>query len=102
MGKLNLYRQGDIFIVKTDSIPTEAKEQEAGIIVRGEVTGHTHRISDGAKAALMVAAGIAYIRAQEATDIVHDEHSTITLPPGDYRAFRQREYTPEGWRQVAD
>ena len=32
----------------------------------------------------------------------HDEHETIQLPPGDYRIIRQREYSPEAIRNVAD
>lgn len=96
------YRQGDIFFVSTDCVPGKGKRQEDGIIARGDVTGHVHRISDEAKAVLIIVSGVAYIRATEDTDIVHDEHHTITLPPGDYKVFRQREYTPDGWRQVAD
>lgn len=34
--------------------------------------------------------------------VVHDEHAPITLPPGNYRVVRQREYAPEQIRQVAD
>lgn len=97
-----MYRQGDLLFVATDEIPNDAKEQKDGVIARGETTGHMHRISDGARAALMMAAGMAYVRAMQEADIVHDEHATITLPVGDYQVVRQREYTPDGWRQVAD
>ncbi|MGH9523996.1 MAG: hypothetical protein ACRD3E_15850 [Terriglobales bacterium] len=34
--------------------------------------------------------------------IVHEEHAPIVLPPGDYEIVRQREYSPEEIRNVAD
>jgi hypothetical protein len=34
--------------------------------------------------------------------LVHDEHGTIELAPGDYRVTRQREYAPEVNRWVGD
>jgi hypothetical protein len=34
--------------------------------------------------------------------LAHDEHATIMLPPGNYRIVRQREYSPEEIRDVAD
>jgi hypothetical protein len=38
----------------------------------------------------------------EPAALEHDEHDTITLPPGSYRIVRQREYAPEEIRYVAD
>jgi hypothetical protein len=32
----------------------------------------------------------------------YDMHAPITIKPGIYELRRQREYTPEGWRRVAD
>jgi hypothetical protein len=32
----------------------------------------------------------------------HDEHDTIAIPPGNYKVIRQREYSPEAIRNVAD
>lgn len=34
--------------------------------------------------------------------IVHEEHATVTLPPGEYEVIRQREYAPEAPQWVAD
>jgi hypothetical protein len=34
--------------------------------------------------------------------LTHDEHAPIPLPAGAYRVVRQREYTPEQVRDVAD
>lgn len=97
-----MYRHGDLLIVEVNGIPKDAEKQEDGILAKGEITGHHHRISDGSKAALMIAAGIAYIKALQNTEITHEEHDTITLPPGDYQVIRQQEYEPQGWKRVTD
>ena len=34
--------------------------------------------------------------------LTHDEHATITLPPGQYRVRRQREFAPEAPVYVTD
>jgi hypothetical protein len=97
-----MYRQGDLLFVEA-SIPGHGAEQvDDGIVARGEVTGHTHRIRPGTQAALLIAAGIAYIRALQETPIDHEEHDTVILPVGDWQVIRQREYQPDGWRQVED
>jgi hypothetical protein len=35
-------------------------------------------------------------------EVIHEEHATIALEPGKYVVRRQREYTPEAIRNVAD
>jgi len=97
-----MYRQGDLLFVECDSVPEDSKLQEDGIIARGEVTGHMHRISDSSKALLMLCGAVAYIKAIHEAEVVHDEHDTIVLPPGKYEVVRQREYRPDGWVQVSD
>ena len=99
---LKMYRQGDILFVEAEEIPEEREHQPDGIVARGEVTGHMHRITPRSKAALYLCAAISYIHAQQETEIVHEEHDTINLPIGNYKVIRQQEYTPEGWRQVED
>jgi hypothetical protein len=96
-----MYRQGDLLFVK-DEVPGGAVEQEDGVLALGEVTGHRHRIHDRTRAIMMVAGAVSYVRAMQEADIVHEEHDTITLPVGDWRVIRQREYRPDGWVQVAD
>ena len=34
--------------------------------------------------------------------VTHEEHASIQLPKGNYRIVRQREYSPEAIRNVAD
>ena len=102
--KKELRRQGDILFVPVEAIPEDAKEQKDGIIARGEFTGHAHAVRPSAQVAMMVAANIAYINAMvEEAKIDHQEHNTISLPAGNfYASKRQRVYTPDGWRMVAD
>jgi hypothetical protein len=96
-----MYRQGDL-LFDEDTIPGDAKEQEDGVLALGEVTGHRHRIEDRTKAVMMVVGVVSYVRAMQEANIVHEEHDTITLPIGDWRVIRQREYIPNGWVQVTD
>jgi hypothetical protein len=107
-------RQGDVFIEKIDRIPDSAKKAkpEDGriILAHGEVTGHAHAYDkrhvamyrdDGAGSAFVT------VNADPATghggaDLTHEEHSAIKTPTGDYEVIRQREYSPEMIRNVAD
>ena len=99
---MNMYRQGDLLFVEIKNIPKDAQHQKDGIIAKGEVTGHSHRIRQQQQAVLLVAAGIAYIKALRDTEIDHEEHNTIILPSGNWEVKRQQEYEPSGWRQVLD
>jgi hypothetical protein len=101
-----MLRQGDIFIASIQAIPGEALKSPLphGILVHGEVTGHSHRIGDVRSAALFQGHGTDLfldVREGEA-HIVHEEHGTITLTRGFYRVWRQREYSPEQIRIVRD
>ena len=104
-----MYRQGDVLIVPVKSIPKaiEPVEREAGrvVLAHGEVTGHAHAIKNK-RAALFRDPKLAAIFMRVSGDVPvaleHDEHDTIQIPPGNYRVIRQREYSPEAIRNVAD
>jgi hypothetical protein len=103
----HLQRQGDVLIVPVNSVPEEAKVDEGNpVLVEGEVTGHAHRIRqsdlNAKKAFLMMVGTQMYLRALEQIHIDHEDHGTNILPPGDYEIRRQQEFTPQGWRRVAD
>lgn len=104
------YRQGDVLIERVDAIPpaalpSPATLQARWILAEGEVTGHTHSI-DAEEATLLLLEldnqMDMYLRVHTATQVTHEEHGPITLAPGDYRVGRQREYSPEDIRRVAD
>ena len=100
-----LFRQGDILFARIQKLPRgEARKHQDGIVAHGEVTGHTHAIADpGAAELLEIEDGLfVKVSAEGGVSIVHQEHKPIELPRGNYRVIRQREYSPEEIRNVAD
>jgi hypothetical protein len=102
------YRQGDVLIERIGSLPKSikplARENGKVVLAHGEVTGHAHAIADK-HATLFAAEGevATFLEVRDAmAALQHEEHSTIVLPPGNYRVTRQREYSPEEIRNVAD
>ena len=123
-----MYRQGDVLLVAIR--PMAARNIRAGrdlreaqtkrvVLAYGEVTGHAHVVLSGKETGrkkgtveffelqpgegldVQGAAQILRVKGR-AAELRHDEHSTIVLPRGTYRVSRQREYSPEAIRQVAD
>lgn len=104
-----IFRQGDVLIMQIDEMPqgaVKAKPQTRVTLARGEVTGHAHVLCAD------VAAILPYI-VQDRTDelffelmtdafVLHEEHAPVALAAGTYRVIRQREYTPQEIRRVAD
>lgn len=98
-------RQGDVFIRQISKVPAGAKpEKRKGdvILALGEVTGHAHRIKSPAVDILREAEKI-ILNVKETATVTHEEHGTITLVPGVYESYVQREYDDlEEERRVAD
>lgn len=100
-------RQGDVYIIPVASIPEGAapvaRENGRVILAHGEATGHAHAIlsenailsaADNARFLRIVGAGV---------DLVHEEHATIRVAPGDYQVIIAREWTDDmAARQVVD
>jgi hypothetical protein len=96
-------RQGDVLIERIDSIPTEAKPVKVKgsriILVREEATGHHHSVPSRGVQLLerptTTEADEKFLRIMEKSGVglEHQEHATITIPPGDYKVSRQREFT---------
>lgn len=101
-----MYRQGDVLIIPCKAIPKGAKPvaRETGrvVLAHGEITGHAHALLD--RNVNMVEKDMR--RFLEITgggaSVVHEEHGTIKLNAGFYEVIRQREYSPEAIRNVAD
>lgn len=104
--------QGDVMFVRIDRIPGDAKPvpapKDGRIVVAHSETGHHHYLAAiGVEMFQPADPMICYLRVSaELADVVHarpfDTHETIALGKGDWQIRRQREYTPEGWRQVQD
>lgn len=112
----NQAAQGDLLIRRIDAVPANAvpmKPESGQFIVAHSETGHHHVIAErpGVQVFTTDDPLVSYLQVIEATEqtealLEHlrgfDTHETIAIPPGRYELRRQREYTPEGWRRVAD
>ena len=105
-----MYRQGDILLIRLsdeDRVDGEPLEKEEGrvILAHGEATGHAHAISDPG-AFLFAIGDQRHLVLENPATLAHEEHAPITLPAGQYRVLRQREYTGSALemhtRQYAD
>lgn len=102
--KHDLYRQGDVLIRRIDGLPKQTAVKRAnGHILEGEATGHIHRLEQLKDSEVLEIENGLYLRVgDEGVRIIHEEHAPICLPPGDYEVVRQREYSPDAIRNVAD
>lgn len=107
----NQAAQGDCFITRVDELPdglTEAKpDKEGNLIVAHSETGHHHFINK-AEARFYNSEDpmVCYLTVDNSATMIHnrsfDTHIPLRIPKGTYQMRRQREHTPEGWRQVQD
>lgn len=95
-------RQGDVILISVKKTQDEGRKLPHLTLAEGEVTGHSHRISEG-QAELYEKDGTLYLRVLSETAILtHEEHKAIQIPQGSWMVRIQREYEPDGWRYVAD
>jgi len=100
--------QGDIALIRVDSMPKGLEESKDNIVALSET--HHHHVAERCRVFKAPSGMELYLQAIGADiDIVHkrdwDTHETIRLlgePGAIWKIRRQREYTPEGWRMVAD
>jgi hypothetical protein len=98
-----VYRQGDILLIQTDRVAAgEPQERRDGrlVIAAGEATGHAHAILDDHADILVSGEGAEELRllvvgGDGPVALVHEEHATISVPPGVYEIRRKREYVSE-------
>jgi hypothetical protein len=105
-------RQGDIYftLVKKDNVPEDVSkvEVERGMLIveEGEATGHYHAITPKPGIEMFAFEDEKYIEAPDGFNLRHDEHAEFQFPQAPkgyvYKAWRQKSYTPEKWRNVAD
>lgn len=86
---MKIYRQGDVVIKEVTEIPKRMTKVKNGVILKGESTGHTHRLIGGD---VLTGKDLMYLLVTKKGQIVHEEHNTIDLPKGKYMIIRQREY----------
>ena len=90
-----MYRQGDVLLRKVESIPEDAKPSDDDIILKGEATGHAHRIVNGTIFTRSSWPIQMFVEASAGATLVHEEHESILIEPGFYEVIRQREYDPK-------
>lgn len=98
--QIKLWRHGDVVLTAVESRPTEAKEIKELVLAYGEVTGHAHRVKGNAS--LWEFGGERFLVVEDEATLTHEEHKSIELDRGVYRVTIQREYEPDGWRNVQD
>jgi len=71
-------------------------------LAEGEVTGHAHRADSGK--VYNLDNNIRLLEADKDVEVTHEEHGTVTLPPGDYLVSGVVEVDPfeDEIRRVAD
>jgi hypothetical protein len=103
---MKLFRQGDVLIREIEEVPAQAKAQKTVqgrvILAEGEVTGHHHILIDEGVELLTADAAERYLHVTAPVRLQHEEHATVTIPPGNYAVTIQREYHPEAIRNVVD
>ena len=116
-----MFRQGDVLIIPiAGKLPQGLKpvEREQGrvVLAHGEVTGHAHAIrernaflyqedvKEKPRTFLHIVQpeGALHNAKNSSVGLRHEEHAKVKLKPGLYEVRRQREYTPEEIRNVAD
>jgi hypothetical protein len=106
MKEEKMYRQGDVLFIERARAPQGTRRvRKSGEILEGEATGHVHKVAAGslATAEVFEIEGKLFLSVSEdGVSIVHEEHAPIILPAGNYEVVRQREYSPEEIRNVAD
>lgn len=107
---MKIFRQGDVLIIEAKkslktSGYTEVPREDGGVVLaHGEVTGHRHQFRDPG-VCLLSKEGISdrVLQIFDATALlVHEEHSTIEVPPGKYVVRIQRQWEGETSRKVED
>lgn len=92
--KLGKLQQGDVLLFQVNSLPNGKKKllaKDKIVVMEGEATGHCHTINSvGSK--FWEIDSVQYLKLDEPTDIVHQEHGPITVDEGIWMIGRVREH----------
>jgi hypothetical protein len=99
-----VWRQGDVLIETVAAIPDGAARLKQLVLAAGDSTGQRHMIKDRKTAELYLGADrTLYLRVTaDAATVAHPEHGHVALPRGQYRVWKQREFTDAKPRPVYD
>jgi hypothetical protein len=101
MNNINVWRQGDVYLLKVDALPKGCRVKN-NILANGSVTGHKHQfLSKDVKT--YIKNGVQYCVLCKVSVLFHEEHNKIIIPKGIYEVRIQREFDiVEGIRKVSD
>jgi len=103
--------QGDIALTRVESLPADTKKDKTlnGLYVLAHSeTGHHHAVLEDQGTLYQTDDPmVAYLVVDKEAELKHlkpgnDAHRTVHFDQGVYRINRQREFTPQGLRRVAD
>jgi hypothetical protein len=92
---LNIYRQGDLGITPITKLPADLKVLKTNVLAYGEVTGHKHQLLEREATQFDILEDEKrqmYLNIKQPTDLVHEEHKTITIEKGFYFISHEKEY----------
>lgn len=100
---MSMWRQGDLLVQSTDSIPGSAKKQKALTLLESRISGHAHAIAERRTCRIYRSGDDWFLDVfASSASLVHPEHGAIELAEGKYRVWRQREFSSGGVRFVQD
>lgn len=110
--KKTWFEQGDVCMFPIKAIPTDTKPLPTNVLQEGEHTGHAHRLmfrheDNGIGSGTVYQHPTSlqkYFEVKVPTELLHEEHHAITIPPGCYeiRIVREYDHFAEEARNVAD
>lgn len=87
-----LYRQGDLLLRRVFALPENLRPRQSEILAEGETTGHRHRLVGQAQ--ILDGEDGEYLRVNEKSVLVHEEHNEVKLDAGFYKVIHEREFDP--------
>jgi hypothetical protein len=101
-------RQGDVLLVRADTVSTDAKEvttdADRTVLRHGEATGHAHAFYERERVVLReTSKKERHLTVVQTALLKHEEHTHVKVSPGTYDLPVQTEWTDENEpRVVAD
>src|SRR5262249_44258257 len=89
-----LWGHGGVLIQTVEEVAGGGIRRSGGILAYCGGDGHSHRVETLDRAELWQVRDTLYLRVVAPTRIVHEEHRPLSLEPGVYRVWQQREYVP--------
>lgn len=89
---MKYYEHGDVLLIPVEKI--EGKELKTNIIMKGEITGHSHVIEKDKASLFIDNRNVMYVEVREPAMLTHEEHNKIIVQSGKYQIGRVKQYDP--------